>query len=73
VAEDDDPYDLVGAAELASMLGIGRSRADTLTRMKGFPEPRVQRPRLWHRSDVEAWLDANRSGWRGDGSSSAGR
>ena len=67
MAEDSDPYDLVSAADFASMLGIGRSRADTITRMKGFPEPKVTRPfRAWHRLDVERWLDTNRPGWRGD-------
>lgn len=62
-----DPYDLVGVAELAEVLGIGRARADVISRYKGFPTPKVERDRirLWHRRDVEAWLDANRPGWGG--------
>ncbi len=63
---DDDPYDLVGVAEIAGALGVGRARADVISRYRGFPEPVVTRDRirLWRRRDVEAWLDTNRPGWR---------
>jgi predicted DNA-binding transcriptional regulator AlpA len=62
-----DEFDIVDVADLQSILGIGRSRADTITRFKGFPEPVIDRPRYraWRRADVEAWLDRNRPGWRG--------
>ncbi|KPM52556.1 hypothetical protein ACG83_30080 [Frankia sp. R43] len=60
--------DLADITDLAGMLGISRSRADTVSRMKGFPDPAFTRPRirLWWRADVEAWADRNRPGWRGD-------
>lgn len=63
----DDPYDLVGVAELAEVLGIGRARADVLSRSKGFPDPVVERDRirLWRRGDVGRWLDTYRRDWGG--------
>lgn len=35
----DEPDELVGTAQVASMLGVSRQRADQLTRSKGFPDP----------------------------------
>jgi prophage regulatory protein len=65
--EDDDPYDLVGVAELASALGVGRARADVISRYRSFPLPVVERDRirLWRRRDVTAWLDQYRPAWGG--------
>lgn len=61
--------DLIDMSDVAAMLGLGRSRADTLSRYAGFPTPAVVKPRirLWHRREVEAWCDRNRPGWRGEG------
>jgi hypothetical protein len=58
--------DLVDVSDIGRMLGVGRSRADTISRYRGFPEPAVVKPRvrLWHRADVVRWMDANRPGWR---------
>jgi hypothetical protein len=58
--------DLVDISDIGHMLGVGRSRADTISRYRGFPEPAVAKPRvrLWHRADVVRWLDANRPDWR---------
>ncbi len=66
MSQPDDPYDLVGVAEIAVALAVGRARADVISRYRGFPEPVVVRDRirLWRRRDVEVWLDTNRPGWR---------
>jgi predicted DNA-binding transcriptional regulator AlpA len=59
---------LVGIKEVAEMIGVSRTRADQLSRRPSFPEPKVRhvRVRMWEASDVEAWLDRYRPGWRGD-------
>jgi prophage regulatory protein len=53
---------LVGIKEVATMLGVSRTRADQLSRRPNFPVPTVQpaRVRLWGDKDVEAWIKANR-------------
>ncbi|MEX5712888.1 hypothetical protein AB1484_32685 [Parafrankia sp. FMc6] len=53
---------LIDINEVAELLGVGKSRADTLSRSKGFPDPAVERPRirLWYRPDVLAWRDRTR-------------
>ncbi|WP_239404988.1 AlpA family transcriptional regulator [Frankia sp. Cj3] len=62
----DSELDLVDITEVAEILGVGRSRADTISRYKGFPDPAVIKPRmrLWHRADVQTWVARNRPGWR---------
>jgi predicted DNA-binding transcriptional regulator AlpA len=67
VATDDEHDDgFVDMAELQQLLGVGRSRAYTVSRDRTFPEPAIDRPRFraWRRADVEAWLDRYRPGWR---------
>lgn len=69
-----DLRDLVDVDQLRDLLGrtsrrgerVARSYADSTASAKGFPDPLVDHPRirLWRRLDVEAWLDANRPGWR---------
>jgi predicted DNA-binding transcriptional regulator AlpA len=58
--------DLIDVSDVGRMLGVGRSRADTISRYRGFPGPVVVKPRvrLWQRAEVVRWLDANRPGWR---------
>lgn len=64
---------LLDVDQLRDLLGryrgerLSRGRANQIVGGKGFPDPLIARPRirLWLRTDVEAWLDANRSGWRG--------
>jgi predicted DNA-binding transcriptional regulator AlpA len=53
---------LVGIKEVAQMLGVSRTRADQLSRRPNFPEPKVRhaRVRLWEKTDVRAWINANR-------------
>jgi predicted DNA-binding transcriptional regulator AlpA len=53
---------LVGIKEVAQMLGVSRTRADQLSRRPNFPEPKVRhaRVRLWEKTDVQAWINANR-------------
>jgi hypothetical protein len=67
--------DLVDINQLRDLLGrtsrrgerVARSYAVSVSNSKGFPDPLVDHPRLrlWRRSDIEAWLDRNRPGWRG--------
>ena len=51
---------LIGRAELALLLGVGRSRAVELSETADFPRPRA-RPimgYIWELDDVLAWADA---------------
>lgn len=54
--------DLIDIGDVAELLGVGKSRADTITRYRTFPLPVIDRPRLrmWWRPDVVEWRDANR-------------
>jgi predicted DNA-binding transcriptional regulator AlpA len=56
----------VDLGELREMLAVSRSRAYALSRDRTFPAPAIERPRirLWHRAEVEAWLDRYRPSWR---------
>ena len=54
---------MVGAAEIAEMLGLSRQRVNAIVRTHAeFPEPvaELSAGRIWRRSDVEAW--ARRTG-----------
>lgn len=59
----DEP-DLVGMGEIRRMLGVSRQRAYVVTRSRAFPPPLVELEQgpIWRRSDVEAWIAANRPG-----------
>ena len=49
---------LVGAAEIAEMLGISRQRVDAIARTHDdFPEPEavLASGRIWLRADIERW------------------
>ena len=68
------PEDLVGAAEIALLLGgLSRQRVQQLVRTAGFPEPvaRLDMGKVWWRDDVERWAAENRPASRrpdpGDG------
>ena len=56
-----DPRDLVGAAEVAGILGLSHPSSVTtyLRRYADFPQPVVDlsksRVRLWRRQDIERW------------------
>jgi predicted DNA-binding transcriptional regulator AlpA len=55
--------DLVGAAEIAELLGITRQRVDQISRTHAdFPAPlaELKSGRIWSREAVEAW--AKRTG-----------
>lgn len=57
------PDDLVGAAEIARLLGdLSRQRVQQLVRTEGFPEPvaRLDMGKVWLRADVERWAAENR-------------
>lgn len=47
----------MGAAEIAERLGVSKSRADQITRAKGFPDGRrLKMGMVWSTEDVEAWI-----------------
>lgn len=50
---------LVGAAEIAEMLGVSRQRVTQLTGRADFPEPvaRLAMGKVWRLEDVEEWND----------------
>jgi prophage regulatory protein len=49
--------DLVGAHEIAEILGVSRQRVQQLARTAGFPQPVavLAMGKVWVRSDVEEW------------------
>jgi predicted DNA-binding transcriptional regulator AlpA len=51
---------LIGAAEIAAILGVSRQRVDQLAKADDFPPPVVEiaAGRVWSRDDVEAWARA---------------
>jgi len=53
--------DVMGAAEIAELLGVSKSRVDQLTRQKGFPDgKRLRMGTVWSTKDVEAWIAKHR-------------
>lgn len=63
------PGDLIDIAGIRALLGVGKARAYQLSRDRSFPEPWLDHAqlRLWRRSEVEAWMDRYRPGWRTEG------
>jgi len=57
------PPEVVGAAEIADMLGVSRQRISQLTTQAGFPEPwlRLRMGKIWLTSDVQEWARRTRS------------
>jgi predicted DNA-binding transcriptional regulator AlpA len=54
--------DLVGSAEIATMLGLSQTRVNQLaTGDATFPRPVVELTagRIWKRSDIEKWARAS--------------
>ena len=56
-------HHLVGAAEVADMLGVSRQHVSTLANAKShaFPEPEVEiaAGRIWRRDAIDAWIKDN--------------
>lgn len=50
--------ELVGAAEIADMLGVSRQRVHQLAAKPGFPAPvaRLSAGMFWRRHDIERWM-----------------
>lgn len=50
---------LVGAAEIAELLGVSRQRVTQLTNRADFPKPvaRLAMGKVWRLEDVEDWND----------------
>lgn len=48
---------VLGAAEIAELLGVSRQRVQQLTGKPGFPEPfaHLSMGKVWRTSDVLAW------------------
>jgi predicted DNA-binding transcriptional regulator AlpA len=53
-----DRPEVVGIAEIAEILGVGRPRAHRLVRRADFPEPlsRLRAGTVWLKTDVEQWV-----------------
>lgn len=54
--------DLVGTTEIAEMAGVRKNViVNWIARYSSFPDPIVTLAcgRIWHRSDVAAWLEAH--------------
>lgn len=54
--------DLLGAWELAELLGVSRQRAYVISRHRDFPAPvaRLRMGDVWDRADVEEWIRQHR-------------
>ena len=54
---DDRRVDLVGAQEIADLLGVSRQRVYQLANLPDFPRPvaDLAQGRVWLRADVVAW------------------
>ncbi len=53
-------HHLVGLAEVAAILGVGKARVNQLEVTKGFPEPvvRLAAGPVWEREAIEEWATA---------------
>lgn len=51
------PQDLMGIAEIRTLLGISRQRADQLARRPDFPRPvaELAMGKVWDGNDVRKW------------------
>jgi hypothetical protein len=59
----EDDLDLVGAAEVAEMLGVSKQRVNQMaTSRGGFVRPVavLKAGRIWRRQDIVQWAKANR-------------
>lgn len=54
-------HHLVGAAEVAEMLGLTRRRVNQLATEPDFPQPEavLSAGKVWKRADIEKWAKAN--------------
>lgn len=53
---------LMGTAEIARAMGVGRQRAYQISRQKGFPDPidTLEMGAVWDAEVVEAWIAEHR-------------
>lgn len=53
---------LMGMAEIARALGVGRQRAYQISRQKGFPDPvaTLEMGSVWDGAKVMEWIRVNR-------------
>jgi prophage regulatory protein len=54
--------DVMGAAEIGTLLGVSRQRVQQLVKTPGFPQPAtvLGMGKLWRGEDVRAWAAQNR-------------
>jgi prophage regulatory protein len=59
-------HHLVGAAEIGTMLKVGRQRVHQLTTRPDFPAPVVvlTMGKVWHAEEVRAWDEARKASRR---------
>lgn len=55
-----DMHHLVGATEIAAMLGVTRQRVQQLAQEPDFPKPAVilKAGKVWHTEEIEEWIRA---------------
>lgn len=63
VGRSGEETELMGAAEIARLLGVSRQRVQQLVNTPGFPEPAavLQMGKVWHGEQVRAWVDTHRT------------
>ncbi len=61
--EDDDAPALVGATDVARMIGVSRQRVYQLAETATFPPAVAQLARgaMWRRVDIERWIELRRA------------
>jgi predicted DNA-binding transcriptional regulator AlpA len=54
-------HHLLGAAEIAKMLGVTRQRVHQLSSDPDFPKPdaALSAGKIWTRSSIETWMEAH--------------
>ena len=61
---EEPDLDLVGAAEIAAMLGVTKQRVNQMAtdRNSSFPKPvaELTAGRIWRRDDIKAWARHSR-------------
>ncbi len=51
---------LLSKSDVQEILNLSRASLDKLRREDFFPQPALENPLRWHRSDVEAWARSDK-------------
>ena len=60
-------HHLVGATEVAGILGVTRQRVHQLAMASGFPRPEAELSagNIWNREEIDRWVEAHRDQFSG--------